>query len=387
MTVGTGIAVGGAALAAWNRVTVPRLSRAPAPVTEAVTVCVPARDEAALLPDLIGDLRAQVGIERLRILVLDDASTDDTAARALRAMDRDPRCELLRGTAGPPPGWTGKAAACAALAEHAEGTGGETGPGVLVFLDADIRLAPTALAAAVTRLRRHDLALLAPWPQQRAETVAERSVQPLLCWSWACTLPVTWADRGTRTSTVVACGQFLVFDAASYRAIGGHEPVAGSVAEDLDIARVLRRAGHRTAMAAAGELARTRMYRSADELVAGYRRWLWSAYGGSVAGGIAVGVVAAWAYWLPPLAAVLGRGHLRRTGLLGYTAAVASRLLARDLETGRRPDRHDLVAALAHPASVATYLLLWQHSHRARRRNALTWRGRTLTPRQELDSR
>lgn len=385
VSVGTGFAVGGAALTAWNRLTVPRLPPDPAPVTEAVTVCVPARDEAALLPGLIGDLRAQTGIQRLRILVLDDVSTDGTAATAVRAMEGDPRCELLRGTTGPPPGWTGKAAACAALAEHAGRTGG--GDGVLVFLDADIRLAPNALAAAVGQLRRDGLALLAPWPRQRAETVAERLVQPLLCWSWASTLPVAWADRGSRTSTVVACGQFLVFDAASYRAIGGHRPVAGSVTEDLDIARTLRRTGHRSAVVMAGERAQTRMYRSAGELAAGYSRWLWSAYGGSATGGVAVGAVAVWAYWVPPLAAVVGHGSLRRTGLIGYTAAVAGRLLASALETGRRPGPHDLVDALAHPVSVATYLALWQHSHRAHRRNALTWRGRPLMSRQELDSR
>ncbi|WP_328392193.1 glycosyltransferase [Nocardia sp. NBC_00416] len=384
MTAGTGLAVGGAALTAWNRITVPRLPATVAPVTESVTVCVPARDEAELLPVLIGDLRAQTDIRRLRILVLDDASTDGTAERALRAMDDDPRCVLLRSTADPPPGWTGKAAACAALAEHARESGGD--PGVLVFLDADIRLAPTAVAAAVTRLRRQGLALLAPWPEQRAETTVERLVQPLLCWSWASTLPVAFADRGTRTSTVVACGQFLVVDAARYRTVGGHRSVAGSVTEDLDIARVFRRAGYRTAVAAAGELARTRMYRGPDDLAAGYSRWLWSAYGGSVPGGLAVGTAAAWAYWLPPLAAVLGRGRIRRIGLLGYAAAGAGRMLARSMETGRWPHRRDLTAALAHPMSVATYLYLWQHSHRARRGNALTWRGRSLTPCQGLDS-
>lgn len=376
VTAGTGIAVAGAALTAWNRRTLPRLSPAPVQVTENVTVCVPARDEAARLPGLIADLRAQTGVARLRILVLDDASGDGTAGQALRAMDGDPRCELLRGTTGPPPGWTGKAAACAALDNHARRIGGERG--VLVFLDADVRLAPTAIAAAVTCLREHGVALLTPWPRQRAETVAERLVQPLLCWSWASTLPVAWADRGTRGSTVVSCGQFLVFDAARYRAIGGHAAVAGSVTEDLDIARALRRAGDRTAVVAAGELARTRMYRNARELVTGYERWLWSAYGGSVAGGVAVGAAAGWAYWLPPLAAVLGRGRLRRIGLLGYTAAVTGRLLARTLEAGRGPDRGDLVDALAHPASVAAYLLLWQRSQRARHNNTLTWRGRPL---------
>lgn len=389
VTAGTGIAVTSAALTAWNRRTVPRLPAVAAPVTGSVTVCVPARDEAALLPALIGDLRAQDSAGQLRILVLDDASADGTAAAAHRAMGGDPRCTLLRNTAEPPAGWTGKSAACAILAGHADRLGGAAGggPDVLVFVDADVRLGPTAIAAAVGELRRREVALLAPWPRQCAETVTERLVQPLLCWSWASTLPVVRAERGTRASTAVACGQFLVFDAAAYRAIGGHAAVAGSVVEDLDLARSLRRAGYRTAVAAAGELARTRMYRSAGELAAGYRRWLWSAYGGSVAGGAVVGTAVAWAYWLPPLAAALGRGRTRRIGLLGYAAAVAGRLLARGLETGTPPRRRDLADALAHPCSVAAYLLLWARSQLDRRRNTLTWKGRTFTPCQDLDSR
>ncbi|MFI5716624.1 glycosyltransferase [Nocardia sp. NPDC051750] len=386
MTAGTLLALGCAGLTAWNRITVPRLPRTAAPITEAVTVCVPARDEAGRIPALIADLRAQTGIRELRILVLDDDSTDGTAERAHEAIDGDPRCVLLRGAAGPPPGWTGKAAACQVLADTAQQLAGTTGTGVLIFLDADIRLAPGALAAATGELRRRGTALLSPWPQQQARTLAERLVQPLLCWSWASTLPVRYADRWTRTSTVVACGQFLVFDSAAYRAIGGHSAVAGSVTEDLDIARVLRRAGYRTALAAAGDLARTRMYRGPAELATGYRRWLWSSYGGSVPGGLAVGVVAAWAYGLPPLAAALGRGRVRRWGLLGYGAAAGGRLFARSLETGRPPGWCDLIAAAAHPLSVTTYLWLWTRSHRDRRRNALTWKGRALTPRPDLDS-
>src|SRR5690606_20687549 len=105
-----------------------------------------------------------------------------------------------------------------------------------------------------------------------AHSPAERLVQPLLCWSWATTLPVVLAERGTRPSMAVACGQFLAFDAADYRAIGGHAAVAGSVTEDLDIARALRRHGMRTAVVAAGSMARTRMYRDEAELEAGYTR-------------------------------------------------------------------------------------------------------------------
>lgn len=203
-------------------------------------------------------------------------------------------------------------------------------------------------------------------------------MQPLLCWSWASTLPIAAADRSLRPSTAVACGQFLVFDNAVYRAAGGHAAVAGSVTEDLDIARTLRRGGHSTVLAAAGPLARTRMYHGAAELDAGYTRWLWSAYDGTITGGAAVGLLAALAYWVPPAAAVLGRGSARRTGVIGWLAAVTGRLLARSTETGGPLRGSDVLAAAAHPASVAAYLLLWARSHRARRRGTARWKGRSL---------
>nr|WP_245672328.1 glycosyltransferase family 2 protein [Nocardia anaemiae] len=349
-----------------------RLSTGPTTAIEPVTVCIPARDEAARLPELIDDLRGQVGVPRLRVLILDDASSDGTEAAALEAIAGDSRFTVFRSEAEPAPGWTGKAAACARLAELADAT-------VLIFLDADVRLASNAIAAATAELRRSRAALLSPWPYQVTESLAEALVQPLLCWSWAASLPIAAANRSLRPSTAVACGQFLVFDATAYRAIGGHTAVAASPTEDLDIARALRRSGRRTALVAAGRAASTRMYRGAAELEDGYTRWLWSAYGGTTIGGAAVGALAALAYWVPPLAAIGGRGSVRTAGLIGYGAAVASRLLARSLERGTTT-RTDILVALAHPLSIDAYLRLWTHSRRAHHHNTLTWKARPLTP-------
>ncbi|MEV5839786.1 glycosyltransferase family 2 protein [Nocardia sp. NPDC052112] len=347
------------------------LATGPNTVIEPVAVCIPARDEAHRLPDLIDDLRGQVGVPRLRVLILDDASSDGTEAVALEAIAGDSRFAVFRSEAEPAPGWTGKAAACARLAELADAT-------VLIFLDADVRLAPNAIAAATAELRRGRAALLSPWPYQVAESPAEALVQPLLCWSWAASLPIAAANRSLRPSTAVACGQFLVFDADAYHVIGGHAAVAASPTEDLDIARALRRSGRRTALVAARRAASTRMYFDAAELEAGYTRWLWSAYGGTTIGGAAVGAIAALAYWVPPLAAIGGRGSMRTAGLIGYCAAVASRLLARSLEHGT-VTRADALAALAHPISIATYLRLWTRSRRAHHTNTLTWKARPLT--------
>ncbi|MVU82161.1 glycosyltransferase [Nocardia sp. ET3-3] len=371
VTAGSAVAVLGAAVALANRLSAPRLRPADQDITEPVTVLIPARDEADRLPALIADLRAQHGLSDLGVLILDDGSTDGTADAALAAIGDDERFFLSRNDIDPPPGWTGKTAACARLGALA------SGEDVLIFLDADTRLAPGALAAAVRELRSTGAALVCPWPRQLAESAAERLVQPLLGWSWAATLPVALANRTLRPSMAVACGQFLVFDAAAYRAIGGHAAVADSVTEDLAIARELRRSGRHTTLVVAGTLAETRMYRNTTELTEGYTRWLWSAYGGP-AGSIAVGSAAALAFWAPPLAALCGRGRLRRVGLLGYGAGVAARLLARSTETGGRPTRADIVAALAHPLSVAAYLVLSARSHRAYRDNRLRWKRRAL---------
>ncbi|UGT41008.1 glycosyltransferase [Nocardia yamanashiensis] len=420
---GTGLAVAGAVAALGNRLTMRQLRPHDATVTERVTVCVPARDEADRLPALIADLLAQQGLPHLRVIVLDDASIDGTYAAAAAAISGDSRFTLVRNETEPPAGWNGKTAACDLLAALAGaspsprdrsksradgGPGGtddpidrlgepaafsaktqpdrETGAnwhesdcdaGTLVFLDADVRLTPGALAAAVGELRRSGAALVCPWPRQRAGSLAEWLVQPLLAWSWASTLPVAVGNRSLRPSMAVACGQFLVFDAAAYRAIGGHTAVAGEVTEDLAIARELRRAGRRTVLVGGGQVAATRMYRGAGEVEAGYTRWLWSAYGGP-AGSLAVGAFAALAYWVPPLAALGGRGRVRRIGALGYAAGVAGRLLARSTENGGPIARADIFAALAHPVSIAAYARLSAYSHRAHRARALSWKGRAL---------
>jgi glycosyl transferase family 2 len=330
----------------------------PPPVTEPVSVLVPARDEAHRIAPTVRSVLAQTGVADLEVLVLDDGSTDGTADVVRAVAAGDPRLKVLDG-APPPPGVLGKPHACAQLAALARGR-------VLVFVDADVVLAPHAVAAAVTTLREAGLDLLSPWPRQLADGPGPRLLQPLLAWSWMVTLPLRRAEASPRPSMLAANGQFLLVDAAALAAAGG--PDTAAVLDDLALARAVKRAGGRVGVADGSALASCRMYTGWSELSAGYRKSLWAAFGPPPAAAGVLGVLAL-AYLVPPVAAVRGS----RVGLAGYAAAVASRAVAaRRVGTPVWPD------ALAHPLSIGALVGLWLRSVAGRRRGTLRWKGRAV---------
>ncbi|MFB9377685.1 glycosyltransferase [Kineococcus gynurae] len=331
----------------------------PPPVREKVSVLVPARDEAARLTECLESLLDQVDVADYEVLVLDDASTDATAAIARGVAARDGRVRVLGGD-GPPPGWLGKPHACAQLADAADGA-------VYVFVDADVRLAPHALAAGIDLLRRQGLDLVSPYPRQLSRTWAERLVQPLLQWSWVTTLPLRRAATSSRPSLSAANGQFLIVDAAAYDRAGGHAAVRTEVLEDLALLRAVKRSGGSGGVADGTELATCRMYENFAELRAGYAKSLHTAFGPAPAA-VAVAAGLAVTYVVPAVAALGGS----RVGLLGYAAGVVGRYAVAE-----RTQARSLPDSLAHPLSIALLLALLADSWRGRGRHR--WKGRALT--------
>ena len=299
----------------------------------------------------------------LEILVMDDGSSDGTADVVRQIAGDDERVRLLRAPQLPD-GWLGKPHACQELAAAANGS-------VLVFVDADVRLAPHALAAAVGLLRETGLQLVSPYPRQIALTASERLVQPLLQWSWLTTLPLRVAERSGRPSLSAANGQFLAVDADTYRRAGGHAAaqVRAAVLDDVALLRAVKAVGGRGGVVDGTTLASCRMYESWPQLRDGYTKSLWSAFG-SRAG--AAGVVAGLGlvYLVPPVAALGGS----LTGLGGYLAAVLGRYAVAERTAGR-----SLPDSLAHPASIAMFGWLTLRSLATRRRGELVWRGRNLS--------
>lgn len=361
LSVLAGLSVAGAVHAALNMALLRRPPADPPPVRRPVTVVVPARNEEEEIGGCLAALLDQRGVPNLRIVVVDDGSTDGTAA-AVRGV-ADPRVRLVR--ADPPPeGWLGKPHACATGAAEADGD-----DGLLVFVDADVRLFPDAVAGAVAVLERHGLDLVSPGPRPVAHGLAERLVQPLVPWLWATTLPLRVAERSRRPSLAAANGQFLVLSRRGYERAGGHGAVRGEVLEDIALLRAVKRAGGRGVPIDGSRLAACRMYDGWPALRDGYAKSLWGAVGGRPSASVAAAAVLTAVWVVPPLAALRGS----RAGLVGWLAGAAGRAVVA-AGTGSRiwPD------ALGHPVSILVLDVLMARSVVGHRRGTLTWRDRRL---------
>jgi hypothetical protein len=360
----SGLSVAGALHALVNAALLRRPPADPAPVRRRVTVVLPVRDEERHVGACLATLLDQHGVPDLRIIVVDDGSTDGTAA-VVRAVE-DPRVRLVSAD-GPPPGWLGKPHACAVGAAVAAQGGRDDD--VLVFVDADVRLFPDAVAGAVAVLEAHGLDLVSPWPRPLAGTLPERLVQPLAPWLWATTLPLRLAERSPRPSLAAANGQFLVLTRETYERAGGHAAVRGEVLEDIALLRGIKRAGGRGGPIDGSRLAACRMYEGWPALRDGYTKSLWAAVGGSPRAGLAAAGILTAVSVVPAVAAVRGS----RAGLLGYAAGVLGRVASAAATGGRTwPD------PLTHPVSVLVLDALMVRSVVGLRRGTLAWRGRSL---------
>ncbi|MEJ7650474.1 MAG: glycosyltransferase family 2 protein [Nakamurella sp.] len=249
--------------------------------TERVALLVPVRDEVDRLPDTLPGMLTAGATE---IVVLDDDSVDGTAeliertVARLRANGDLPTATAVRVLTGTerPGGWAGKTWACAQLADATDAE-------ILVFCDADVRLAPGALAAVVLEMRRQHAEVFSVFPRQLVGGWTERMLLPLIVDVVLCLLPfplLSVPGRAAR-SAATAHGALLAFTRDAYRRTGGFDAVRDEVVEDVAIARRTRRLGLKLGLALGGDDVRVRMYTGTDEVVQGLGRGLVPAAGGS----------------------------------------------------------------------------------------------------------
>lgn len=326
-------------------------------IHEKISILIPLRNEAENVSGVMSSVLEQENLTDFEVIVIDDASTDDTLSLLMEISA--PNLSIIAGQSLKS-GWLGKNYACHQLAGVATGE-------YLVFVDADVRLHPDAVANSIHAMRRWKWDFLSPYPRQIALSFLERLVQPLLQWSWFVSLPLRLAEILNKPSMVVANGQFFITRRRAYISSGGHEGIRSEVLDDLELARSLVRNGFRGGVAEGSTIAECRMYSSARELIEGYTKSQWRAFGNPFGAIIAIALL--FLTSIAPIAmGLLGESM----GWYAYFGIVFTRILA-----GLRT-RSILSSAILHPLSAGIWIYLISSSWYRKSRGRLMWRGRQL---------
>ena len=306
--------------------------------------------------------------------MLDDDSTDGTGEIVARLAAEDPRVRLVRGWPLPP-GWCGKQHACGRLAEQARHD-------ALVFLDVDVSLGPEALARGLAFLDDSRADLVSGFPRQQTGSFLEWLLLPLIHFVLLGFLPIMRSRATNAVGMAAGCGQWFITRREAYRRAGGHAAIRASLHDGVMLPRAYRRAGLRTDIFDASDIASCRMYSRSIDVWRGLAKNATEGIGSRatilpftimLAGGSALpivllglGLASGWQDW--PLWAIVA-----------VTAAVALTYLPRLLAVGRFGQ--SLSSALAHPLGIAVFLAIqWVALIRRGLGLQTSWRGRSLQP-------
>jgi hypothetical protein len=328
-----------------------------------VSILIPARNEEAVIEAAVEAARASRDVE-LEVIVLDDHSTDRTA-EIVRGIGRgDPRVRVE--PAPPLPArWSGKQHACHMLARLARHPN-------LLFVDADVRLAPDAAARLAAFLEASGAGLVSGFPRQETKTLGEKLVIPFIHVLLLGYLPVFLMRRQGAPGLGAGCGQLFLAWRDAYEHAGGHAAIRASLHDGITLPRAFRRAGMKTDICDATDLAACRMYRGFGET--------WRGFGKNATEGMARPAA------LPVWTLLLGGGHVLPFLLLAAAPAGSPAFLTAALAAAgiwgmrfalARRFRQSLLGAALHPIGMLLVLLIqWQALFRSLTGRKTSWRGR-----------
>lgn len=327
-----------------------------------MSVVIPARNEADSLPRLLASLR---GASCREIIVVDDASNDDTASVAAMWGARVvPAGEL-------PPGWAGKPWACHVGVEQSCGE-------LLVFLDADTRLSPVALGHLAGAQSRFG-GLVSVQPFHRAIRPYE---QLSALFNAAAVLGSGEFAVGLRSPRrAVAFGPCMVTSRSDYDAVGGHSAVRSSVIEDIALAQRYQNGGLATHCLLGGDDVQFRMYPNGlGSLIEGWTKNI--ALG---AGQASRAAVAATVLWIAAMAWVATTAISRwigwaAGGTFPFAASIAWMAIAVHCWTLlRRLGSFRWTTAVLFPVPLFAFLAVFGRSSvLVALRRPVRWSGRTI---------
>ena len=301
-----------------------------------VDIIVPARDEAPCIGAVIASLLAQDYAGRLRLIVVDDNSTDGTAAAAGTAA----RMRIIAGAAKPA-GWSGK------LWALEQGVQASSAP-VLLFTDADIVHDPRHLSSLVARLNDPRVDMVSEIVRLNCESLAERALVPAFVYFFQMLYPFD-SVNDPNSAVAAASGGVVLIRREALERIGGLGSIKGALIDDVTLARAVKADGP-IYLGHSGLAASIRPYPRFGDIWRMIARTAFTQlrYSAWILVATLIGLTLVWL--VPPAAALFAHGGTRIAGLAACALGVMS-----FLPTLARYHRNPL-AALALPLIALYYM-------------------------------
>lgn len=244
--------------------------------TPEVVVIVPARNEEKAIANALRSI-LKSNYPALRIIAVNDRSTDQTGALMDEVAANDTRCLVLH-VESLPQGWLGKNHAMHLAAElamshavDAESTDKTTSDRLLLFTDGDVIYEPTAITSAVKFLEDRKLDHLALLPKMIPGGYLENSV--VAFFGFAVAIGQQTHLITTRWPFAYAgVGAFNLVTSRLYRSFDGHQRIAMDVLDDMKLGKMAKQHGGRQDFVAAPDLLSIRWYDSLWNVIAGLEK-------------------------------------------------------------------------------------------------------------------
>jgi hopene-associated glycosyltransferase HpnB len=273
-------------------------------------IIVPARDEAPTIGPVIRSLLAQEYAGTFRVILVDDNSTDGTAAAAGTA----PGLTVIR-LQTKPADWSGKMWALS------QGIAAGGAP-LLLFTDADIVHDPHHVSSLTAKLLQSRLDLVSEMVRLNCTSVAERALVPAFVYFFQMLYPFSRVND-PRSRVAAAAGGTVLIRRDALQRIGGIEAIKGSLIDDVALAKSVKKSGS-IFLGHSGFATSIRPYPHIADLWHMISRTAFTQLRYSAVL-LALTLLAMSAVWLVPVAAmVFGRGWQWVCGLLACSLAAAS---------------------------------------------------------------
>jgi hopene-associated glycosyltransferase HpnB len=240
-----------------------RVAPLPPPPPRKVVALIPARNEASVIGTAVGSLAQQTFTGTLDLIVIDDNSTDGTAAAAdaaARNAGASCRLSVIQGAALPP-GWTGKLWALSQGVSAAV----RCAPDYLLFTDADVEHGPHSVESLVAEAEGHDRDLVSRMVRLSTAAAPERLLIPAFVFFFFKLYPPGWVASPGRKTAAAAGGCILIRPQALER-IGGLQSIRSSIIDDCALARTVKASGGRLSLALTRDACSLREYPSFEAI-------------------------------------------------------------------------------------------------------------------------